>query len=169
METRCYFQRRSVVNRLVKQGLVDESMIKPTTKSYDDPMGYGKLEPYHRDDSDPSRVYVRLTTTLDQLPSMIRGLKFIEVSLHDKLWLIRNRHINQGRGKKGKATYEVSFRQEAYVSEPAHDQFGHDGKSFRDYADVWVRGPNLESVFDCYDNIRSGQTDANWNGGSQER
>lgn len=168
METRCYFRRSSVLNRLVSKGLLDASDDKLGKDRINDPLNYGHYG-CHRFEDDLRLVYVVLHSTVEPVPSAFRGLQIVEAVLHDKLYLEQNPHVKQGRGKIGKSVGEVSFRKEKFISAVGSDMYmSTEVEDVRDYAEVWVRGPNLESVYDAFNKIRDGKSPHNWESAGSE-
>ena len=149
METRIYFNKKSIASR-----------IKRIEKNEDEP-NFAKYNFYGADDG-CSTVYYTLTSLLDSLPSLVKGLKVIRISLHDLLPFEQNTHMKQGEGAFGnKGTkLEVSYKDDKFFAPGTGI-----GDIFRAVISIWVTGTNLESIFDCYRQIREGKIPAgNWKG-----
>jgi len=140
MELRTYFNKKPVEKRLEKTG--------------------NKISDYHNgmstDDRFPSLVYHTQDSIHMELPSFLKGLKCVRISVNEVLELEQNTHIKQGSGKVGETRYEVSYGTDEYPI-PS-------GYAFRSIIRIRIYGIKLQSVLDCYKQVRKGESEGNWKG-----
>ncbi len=157
MEIRVYFRKKSVVNRLVREKIIEEG--KEDEKLY----GYNTGGIYS-EDYDHSLVYFKVNTLFGlELPQVVKGLKVTKVTLHDILLLEQNTHIQQGEGTFGNGTkYETTYTDDDFEL-PSASEYSN-AKGYRAVIHIWVKGVNAQSVADCYKKIREGELSGNWKG-----
>lgn len=141
METRIYFNQKSIAGRIKR---IEEN---------EDELNFSKYNFYGSDDN-CNTVYCTLTSLLHSLPSLVKGLKVIKVSLHDVLPFEQHTHIRQGEETFGnqKTKLVVSHEDKSFFA-PVTGL----GTIFRAIINIWIIGTNLESVFECYRKIREGR------------
>ena len=160
MEARIYLNRRAVLRRLEKAGLLKKEADKEETGYSFTQLGSATVI---REDKEPDLAYVKVNDIIDlEIHRIFKGLKLVNVSIFDTLLKEENQHIKQGAGTMGRATYSVTFTDEKFEI-PTVNQFGY-AYAFRSLIKVRVRSTNLQSAVDCYKSIREGESSENWKG-----
>jgi hypothetical protein len=145
MEIRTYFRKESAKERAKKVG-VTEFKTHTTTLLVDD--------------SYPELLYFKTNSLHVPLPKFLKGLKAVFITLQETLHTEQNPHIKQGRGKRGDTKYEVSYGTKEYrVNSP--NQYA---EAFYPVIRIHLVGDKLQSISDCYQAIRQGNSEGDWKG-----
>lgn len=151
MEIRVYFKEEELRACLKKTGLYTE-----------DPKPY-----YHGmffEDREGHPPYLKLNEiiNLGSLPSVVKEVGIVGISLYETISLEQNLHIKQGIGKEGSTHYRVWFDEEKYsVSNSEND---HIAFAYRAVIKIRIKGNKTQSVEQAYQKIRAGESDGSYKG-----